>query len=148
MQLKPLLAALVVAWTGPAGACGLAVGTGGTLTMSTDGKTMGSDQPLGLPSTFTVTNGVLDGGATITVSAPTINAYPGSFNIGGAQALVAYDGAGLLGSVHQDYTAGSSNFQIPGLLSLLVVMTINSRISSPTGFNQGNYGTKVTITCS
>lgn len=149
MQLKLVIAAaLLAAAPLPVAACGLALGTGGVLTLSGDGKTLGSDQLLGVPSTFTVTNGLLDGAATITVSAPTVSAYPPGFNIGGAQASIAYDGAGLLGSVHQGYTTSQSSFQIPGLLSLLVVMTINSRISSPTGFNQGTYNTKTTITCS
>lgn len=147
MQLMvPLLAAALLAT--PASACGLALNTGGVLALSANGKIFGSGEVGGVPATFTVVNGLLDGPFTVTVEAPVLGAPPAGFQSGSAQVEVAYSGAGLLGSVSQGYISSRTSFNGPGLLSLAVVMTIHNRIRNDAGFASGTYTTKTVVTCS
>ncbi len=150
MQLSRLPVALGLALligTGDASACSLSLGTGGTLALSGDATRLASTEPGGIAATFTVLNLSL-GAATATVSPPQWVAYPPGFNVGAAQLAVAYTGSGLLAGVSQGYTGGSTQFNVPGLLSLAVVMSVNNRISSAGGFASGTYSTRTTVTCS
>jgi hypothetical protein len=148
MLLRALsLAALLGLSVAPAqAACALVVVNGGTLVLAgnnTDLSTEGS----GSPATFTVVNTDIFG-ATVTVTAPQWVQWPAGFNTGTAQNQIAYFGVGLLGSVSRSYTSSQSSFAVPGLLSLATLVTVNNKISNATGFQQGTYTTRTTITCS
>ena len=147
MQLRLLLAALLVVPAFPALGCSLTLGTAGTLALSADGTRLESTVAGGVAATFTVLNLSL-GEATVTVSPPQWVSYPVGFGIGGASLAVAYSGTGVLGGVAQGYTTGQTQFSVPGLLSLAVLMSINNRISNAAGFAAGTYQTRTVVTCS
>lgn len=150
MQLSHLLVALglpLLMGANGASACSLALGTGGTLALSGDATRLASTEPGGIAATFTVLNLSLTA-ATVTVSAPQWVGYPAGFNVGAAQLAVAYTGSGVLGGVSQGYTGGNTQFNVPGLLSLAVLITVNNRISSAGGFASGTYSTRTVVTCS
>lgn len=146
MQLNLLALALAACLAGPAPACSLTLKTAGTLALSADGTRLESTAPGGVAATFTVLNLSL-GAATVTVT-PQWVSYPAGFGIGSASLAVAYSGTGLLGSVAQAYTTGQTQFEVPGLLSLAVVMTLNNRITRAAGFAAGTYQTRTVVTCS
>lgn len=127
-------------------ACALVVVNGGTLALAGNNTDLGTEGG-GSPATFTVANTDIVG-ATVTVTAPQWVQWPIGFNTGTAQNQIAYSGTGLLGSVNQPYTSSQTNFAVPGLLSLATLVTVNNKISNATGFQQGTYSTKTTITCS
>lgn len=146
LKALPLLAMLCAALAAaPASACALALGTPGTLALSTDGTRFGSGEG-GVPATFTVVN-LLQPAATVTVAAPTLVTSPGGFNSGAAQLQVAYSGAGGLSGVNQGYTSSQTSFGVPANLGL-TVLTLNNRILSSSGFAPGTYQTRTVITCS
>lgn len=124
----------------------LVVVSGGTLALAgnnTDLSTEGG----GSPASFTVVNTDIFG-ATVTVGAPQWTQWPAAFSLASAQNQIAYVGTGVLGSVNQAYTASQTSFAVPGLLSLATLVTINNKLSNATGFRQGTYSTKTTVTCS
>lgn len=146
MKALPLLAAFCAALAaGQASACTLALGTNGTLALSSDGTRFGSGEG-GVAATFTVLN-LLSPAATVTVSPPTLVTSPSGFNAGSAQLQVAYSGAGLLSSVSQGYTSSQTGFAVAANLAL-TTLTVNNRIVSSSGFASGTYQTRTVITCS
>lgn len=147
MQLRLLLAAVLIALAVPALGCSLTLGTGGTLALSADGTRLESTVAGGVAATFTVLNLSLSE-ATVTVSPPQWVSYPAGFGIGAASLAVAYSGSGVLGGVAQGYTSAQTQFTVPGLLSLAVLMSINNRISNAAGFAAGTYQTRTVVTCS
>ena len=54
----------------------------------------------------------------------------------------------MLADVSQAYTGGNTQFNVPGLQSVAVLMTLDNRISSAGGFASGTYGTRTIVTCS
>ena len=147
MQLIVPAAVLAACLAGPALGCSLALGTAGTLALSADGTRLESTAPGGGAASFTLLNLSLSA-ATVTVAAPQWVSYPAGFGVGSASLAVAYSGSGVLGSVTQDYTGGATQFTVPGLLSLAVIMTINNRITRAAGFMAGTYQTRTVVTCS
>ncbi|MEO6012661.1 MAG: hypothetical protein ABIQ30_03620 [Devosia sp.] len=150
MQLIRLIAVPFMLCANPALACGIALNTSGILAPSADFTRMGSSEPGGVAATFTVSNTLFGGDFRVTVDPPVLNsAPPAGFNTGTAQYFVSYTGIGLLSFVSQGYTAGSSHFDVPGLLgALAVVMTLHNRITNSSGLASGTYQTKTVITCS
>ncbi len=149
MQLaRPLGLGLVLLGlaAAPAEACTLALGTAGTLALSADGSRLASTEAGGIAATFTVVNLTL-GTVNVIVSPPGWVDYPAGFAVAGAQLAVAYAGAGVLGAVSQPYTGTQTQFAVPGLLSLAVVMRLDNRIVSPAGFAAGTYRTRTLVTC-
>ncbi len=141
------VAALLALATLPAqAACALVVVNGGTLVLDANNTDL-STEGGGSPAMFTVVNTSVVG-ATVTVTAPQWVQWPAGFNTGTAQNQIAYSGTGLLGSVNQPYTPSQTSFAVPGLLSLATLVTVNNKINNATGFQQGTYSTKTTITCS
>ena len=140
-------AALLLLATVPAqAACVLVVLGGGTLVLASNNTDL-STEGSGSPATFSVLNTDVFG-ATVTVTAPQWTQWPAAFSTAGAQNQIAYTGSGVLGSVNQPYTSSQTSFPVPGLLSIAALVTVNNKISDPTGFNQGAYATKTTVTCS
>jgi hypothetical protein len=147
MQLigPTLLTALCLA-AGPAQAasCTLLPLLSGTLTLSADGQRMGSEEGGGLPATISITT---IGGATVTVSAPVLYEYPVDYSASGDLLEVAYTGVGLLSGANQTYTSQATNFAAPSLITP-VVLTVQNRVTTASGFESGTYRTRTTITCS
>jgi hypothetical protein len=147
MQLGLVLAAVLATAVSPVLGCTLSLGTAGTLALSSDGTRLESSVAGGVAATFTVVNLSL-GTATVTVSPPQLVAYPAGFGVGSASLAVAYSGSGVLGSVNQGYTGSTTQFSVPGLLSLAVLMNVDNRISNTAGFAAGTYQTRTVVTCS
>ena len=145
MQLTAWLAGLLLlAGTLPAPACSLALGLGGTLALSADATRLASDEVGGVAKTVTIANLTL-AGATITVAAPTLYEYPAGFNASGAVVAVSY--SSLLSGAQHAYTSGASSFPIAAL-TVATILTVNSRVTSSSGFASGTYRTRTVLTCS
>lgn len=151
MQLKFFIAAAFAVLCTPAaaGTCVLLPVLSGTLKLSADYRTLGSQESGGGPATITI---VTIGGATVTVSAPTLTSYPSGYVPSGGDVLeVSYFGVGLLAGATHGYTTQATSFAAPSLITP-VVLTINNRITTATGFDSTTgkdpYGTRTTITCS
>ena len=150
MFLRTAALGVVLLWSVcalPAAACTLALSTGGTLALSGDASRLDSTVAGGSGAAVTILNLALSP-ATITVSAPTLQAYPGGFDPGGATLQVAYTGGGLLSGVNRSFTSAPSNFQVPALLGVATLLTVHNRIQTTIGFATGTYQTSTVITCS
>jgi hypothetical protein len=124
--------------------CALTVVTNGTLGLSTDGTTLGSELGTGLPGTATIMS---IGAHTVSVSAPTrVSANPAGYNDSAEIVEVAYVGAGGLSAVVQGYTSSPTNFAVGSIP--LSALTINNRIVNSNGFVAGTYTTRTVVTCS
>ncbi|RYE09319.1 MAG: hypothetical protein EOP22_09465 [Hyphomicrobiales bacterium] len=148
MQLKAsaALVALVLLAPLPAGACSLNLSTGGTLGLSADGRRLSSNEG-GLPATFTIADLSLLG-STISISAPQLVEHGAGFNAGSAVLESSYTASWLLGSSSSVYSSSTKSFDAPGVLNLVVTMTLNNRIVSDAGFPSGTYTTRTIVTCS
>jgi hypothetical protein len=146
LKAAPPLLLIALLAAGPAAACSLSLGVGGALGLSADGLRYGSGEAGGVARTLTILNLGL-GAATITVEAPALAAWPNGFNAGSALVEVAYAGGGLLSGVTQPYTSGASQFEVPALLSVATILTLNNRITSTAGFASGSYQTRTIVTC-
>ena len=144
--ISAVAAMLLAAASANAQACTLTLGLGGTMKLSTDGRTISSENPGGAGSLVTIV-GPLIGSDTITVEAPTLFEYPAGFNTAGAVAEAAYSGAGLLSSVQRGYATTRGTFQVSSVLGT-VLLTVHNRVTANTGFKQGDYKTRTVITCS
>ena len=134
----PALAATDVVFTGNVtDTCTLAVPTPGTMTLSSDGKTLGSDQPLGIPATVTV---VSLGSNTVTLAAPTLTESPGGY-AGGETVQMSYSGL-----ASHAYTSQQQTISL-GILPLTSLI-INMQVINAAGFIQGTYKAKTVLTCS
>ena len=135
----PALASTDVTFTGTVSdTCTLAVPTPGIMTLSADGKTLGSDQTLGVPATVTV---ISLGGNSLTLSAPTLTASPAGY-AGGETVQMNYSGL----ASHPAYTSAQQTIPL-GILPLTSLI-INMQVVNPSGFVQGNYTAKTVLTCS
>ena len=147
MQLKALaIAALLLGAASPAsaGICTLVVVNSGALGLSSDGAHLGSDENRGLAATVSVMS---IGPSTLTVSAPSLTQYPGGYNPSDLALEVAYRGTGALASVSQPYTMTQTSVPVPNLLQE-ILLTLDNRITTPTGFAAGTYQTRTVVTCS
>ena len=134
----PVLAATDVVFTGTvADTCTLAVPTPGTMTLSADGKTLGSDQSLGVPATVTVLS---LGGNSVTLSAPSLTASPVGYG-GGETVQMSYSGL-----ANHAYTTAQQTFSV-GIIPLTSLI-INMQVINNSGFAQGTYTAKTVLTCS
>ena len=127
-----------------ANTCTLAVSTPGILALSSDGTTLGSNQPGGLAAMVTV---ISIGSNTITVGAPSRTAQPSGYDGSGEQVEVAYSGVSGLSGIDQDWGTDSSSFTV-GMLVSATALTVHNRITNTSGFAQGSYQTKTVLTCS
>ncbi len=126
------------------GVCSLALSTPGTLAVSTDGQTLGSQEGLGLFAAVTVLS---IGNATVTVAAPTRTQSPAGYVATGETVEVAYTGlSGLSGISHPTYTNQQTTFAANSLP--LTVLQLNNRIRNVNGFPTGTYQTRTVVTCS
>lgn len=145
MQLIGVALALC-ALGGPAAACDVAISTPGLLKLSGSGQTLGSGNANGVPMLVVVSNLNVLSPTTITISNIRLDTTPAGF-----AAPVTYEGTysatwlltGSSGSI-----APQAQFTVPAILNLVVSITLNNTVTSTTGFKQGNYSTKTTITCS
>ena len=134
----PACAATDVVFTGNvADTCTLAVPTAGTMTLSSDGKILGSDQALGVPATVTV---ISLGSNTVTLAAPTLTASPVGYG-GGGTVQMSYSGL-----ASHAYTTLQQTFSL-GILPLTNLI-INMQVINNAGFIQGTYTAKTVLTCS
>ena len=134
----PADAATDVVFTGNvADTCTLAVPTPGTMTLSADGKTLGSDQALGIPATVTV---ISLGSNTVTLAAPTLTDSPGGYG-GGETVQMSYSGL-----ASHAYTTQQQTFSL-GILPITDLI-INMQVINAAGFIQGTYKAKTVLTCS
>lgn len=134
----PALAATDVVFTGTVSdTCTLAVPTPGIMTLSGDGKTLGSDQTLGVPATVTV---VSLGSNSVTLAAPTLTDAPNGY-AGGETVQMSYSGL-----ASHAYTSQQQSFAL-GILPLTSLI-INMQVLNPNGFVQGTYKAKTVLTCS
>lgn len=142
MQLKALLAGLVLAVPGPAiAACNVLVSTSGVLARTADNTVISSEN--GVPSVLLI-SGFLN--PSITLSNPRLDSWPSGFNWASATVEESYSAVWTLGSASGGYSAGQQSFS--AVLGLTVTLTLNNRVTSATGFRQGNYATKTTVSCS
>jgi hypothetical protein len=118
--------------------CTLAVPTPGIMKLSTDGKTLGSDQLLGVPATATV---VSLGGNTVTLSAPVLTDWPGGY-AGGETVEMKYSGL----ASRPSYSSAPATIPL-GILPLTDLI-IDMQVTNPAGFLQGTYKAKTVLTCS
>ena len=136
--IAPALAATDVVFTGNVSdTCTLAVPTPGTMTLSGDGKTLGSDQSLGVPATVTVLS---LGGNSVTLAAPTLTNSPIGYG-GGETVQMSYSGL-----ASHAYTTQQQTFSL-GILPLTSLI-INMQVLNNSGFIQGTYKAKTVLTCS
>jgi hypothetical protein len=137
---SPALAGTDVVFTGSVtDTCTLAVPTPGTMTLSADGTTLGSDQTLGVPATVTV---ISIGANTITLAAPTLQSHPPGYTAGGETVQMNYSGL----ASHPAYTSAQQSFSL-GLLPITSLI-VNMQVINPAGFAQGTYTAKTVLTCS
>jgi hypothetical protein len=127
-------------------ACTIGVTTPGVLELSGDGLTLSSANG-GIASVIAITDLDLDlNGTRITISDTRLDTTPPGFAEPVSYAA-SYSAVWLLGSASGSL-ASNPSFVVPPVLDLVVTLTLNNTVSSATGFDQGSYTTKTTITCS
>ena len=110
---------------------------------SADGKTLGSEESGGSAATATI---VSLGSNTVTVAAPTLLTYPGSYTPGGETLSVKYQGQSGLSGVSQVYISTQTSFAV-GILPI-TNLVMNLKVVNNSGFTQGAYSAKTVLTCS
>lgn len=139
------LGALLAA--GAAHACTIGVTTPGVLALSGDGHTLSSSNGGGIAAVVAISDLALDlDGTTITISSTRLATTPAGF----AEPVsygASYSAVWLVGSATGSLGA-SPSFVVPPVLDLVVTLTLHNTVTSATGFSQGTYTTKTTITCS
>ena len=148
MQLAvPLACAGMLLAASAAPACTIGVTTPGVLKLSGDGHTLSSANSGGIAAVIAISDLDLDlNGTTITISDTRLDTAPGGF----AEPVsygASYSAVWLLGSASGSL-GSSPSFVVPPVLDLVVTLTLANTVTSATGFRQGTYTTKTTITCS
>jgi len=148
MQLARL-ALLLSVLAGPAQACTIGVSTPGVLQLSSDGLTLSSGNSGGIASVLAISDLDLDlDGTTITISNTRLDTAPAGFSAPVSYGAT-YAAAWLLGAGNASGSLASNpSFVVPPVLNLVVTVTLHNTVTSATGFKQGNYTTKTTVTCS
>ena len=148
MQLRSLLvAACVAAFGSPVLAdCGIGVSTAGLLRLSgSDSHVLSSEA--GTAAVLVVTNLSSLLGTTVTLSAPRLDSWPAGFAAGSALVESAYSATWLLGTSGDDsFSSAQRSFAVG--VGAVVTLVLESRVTSPSGFRQGSYGTRTTVSCS
>jgi len=146
MRLAPLAMALIAA-VSTAEACTVAVATPGILALASNGQTLSSSNSGGVASVLAISDLDLDlNGRRITVSNLRLDSTPAGFAAPVTYAA-SYTATWLLGSASGSL-ASNPSFNVPPVLDLVVTLTLHNTVTSTTGFRQGNYSTKTTVTCS
>lgn len=118
--------------------CVLTINSNGVMTASADGRTLGSENGGGSPSTLNlVATGLRP---TVTFGAPALTTRPSEFT---ADALTQIRYTSSNGA-NQAYTSGASSAQT----ALLDSFTVHGRVTSDAGFAAGNYTLRTVATCS
>ena len=148
MQLAHL-AALLAVLAGPTQACTIGVSTPGVLKLSGDGHTLSSGNSGGIASVLAISDLDLDlNGTTITISNTRLDTTPAGFAAPVSYGAT-YAATWLLGVGNASGSLVSNpSFVVPPVLNLVVTVTLHNKVTSATGFKQGNYTTKTTVTCS
>ena len=139
-----LLCGLLAASAAPA--CTIGVNTPGVLKLSGDGLTLSSGNSGGVASVISITDLSLFSSTTITISNTRLDTTPAGFSAPvsyGATYSATWLLTGASGSL-----ASNPSFTVPPVLNLVVTLTLHNTVTSATGFKQGNYTTKTTVTCS
>ena len=119
--------------------CTIALTTPGVMSLSGSGTILATDNGgLAVPATVSVVSIGLN---TISLSPPTLETYPPSYNPAGQTLQLST--SGLLNNL---FTA----LGISGLIGLIPAtnLLIDMRITNPNGFKQGTYVAKTVLTCS
>ena len=136
----PACAATDIVFTGTVSdTCTLSIPTPGKMTLSGDGKTLGSDQTLGLPATVTVLS---LGSNNVTLSAPSLTASPPGYTPGSETVEMSYSGL-----ASHAYTSAQQTIPL-GILSIATLLIVNMHVLNAAGFAQGDYTAKTVLTCS
>ncbi len=134
-------AATNVTFSGTLGlSCTLTLTTPGTLKLSADGTTLGSEQSGGVPAVLSI---ISVGTNTVTVAAPTLTSSPGGYDPTGQQLEVSYSGLSGLSGVNQSFTPDSSNFPV----SVVAALQVHNHVINTHGFATGTYTTQTVVTC-
>jgi hypothetical protein len=151
MRMKILGSALLFGLCAPAQAvdvtlgaslfssCILTLNTAGTMTTSSSGTILGSEQSGGTAAVM----GVVAIGLfpTIVFTAPSLTTTPAGWTSSHTDEI-RY--TSILGQ-NQAYTASSSSHALTGLIDSF---TVHGRVTSTAGFAAGNYTLRTTVTCS
>jgi hypothetical protein len=128
-----------------ASACSIIASTGGGLSEvpGSDGHQLSSGVGLALSGSVSILS---IGAGTVRVDPPSIVNPPASFDPS-AIAEVAYQGSGLGGGISQSFTSAQTQFSVPNTPLDAIVVVIDNRITSPSGFPGGTYTTTTVVTC-
>ncbi|QPH53139.1 hypothetical protein [Pontivivens ytuae] len=121
--------------------CLISVSTPGTLGVSGDGTTLGSESG-GVAATLSVTS---TGSNTISISAPALQQAPGSYDPSGEVVAISYTGVSGLSSVNQAYTSSATSFGVGVVASSSLVF--NAQVTNANGFPAGDYELRTVVTC-
>ena len=147
MQLARLLApllALLAATAAPA--CTIGVSTPGIVALNSTGTTLSSSNSGGIASILSITDLSIFGSTTITISNVRLDTTPPGFAAPVSYGAT-YSANWLLGSASGSL-ASNPSFTVPAILNVVVTVTLHNTVTTATGFRQGNYTTKTTVTCS
>lgn len=146
MQLAAPLAVCLMLGPTAAPACTIGVTTPGILKLSGDGHTLSSGNSGGVASVLAISDLDVDlNGTTITISNTRLDQTPAGFSAPVSYAAT-YSATWLLGSASGSLVS-SPSFVVPPVLDLVVTVTLHNTVTSATGFRQGTYTSKTTITC-
>lgn len=150
MRTLIVAALLATLCASPTDACGLVVGLPGAMGVdpNSDYTIMRSDMGLGTPATFTASLNLFES-VNIHVGAPTLSDWADNYNPSGDVVEIAYIATALLSTLkNQPYTTQQTQFHASTLASVLnVTVSLNSRLTSASTFNAGEYETKTVVTC-
>jgi hypothetical protein len=150
MQLAVPLALIGVLFAATAApACTIGVTTPGILKLSGDGLTLSSGNSGGIASVLAISDLDLDlNGTRITISDTRLDLTPAGFAAPVSYAAT-YTASWLLGVGSASGSLVSNpSFVVPPVVDLVVTITLHNTVTSATGFRQGNYTSKITVTCS
>ncbi len=147
MQLAGVTALALALACGTAQGCTIGVSTPGVLQLSANGQTLSSATSGGIASVLAISDLDLDlDGTTITISNVRLDVAPAGF-AAPVTFGATYTASWLLGSASGDLQS-SPSFTVPPALNLVVTLTLHNTVISTGGFKQGNYSTRITVTCS
>jgi hypothetical protein len=142
-RLAPLLG-LLAATAAPA--CTIGINTPGIVALDGSGTTLSSSNAGGVASILSITDLSILSSTTITISNVRLDTVPAGFSEPVSYGAT-YSASWLLGSASGSL-ASNPSFTVPAILNVVVTVTLHNTVTSPTGFRQGNYTTKTTVTCS
>lgn len=140
--LSVAVAAILSVAPATAKACTLTLNNGGTMGLSSDGVSLGSEIGSGTGAALAVAS---LGSATVEVAAPALIETPSGYDDSQDVAFIRYSGLGGLGGVDQAYTDQTTSFSI-GLLPLSILV-MNALVTNPNAFAAGNYRLRTVVTC-